>query len=536
LLATIASGSLAFWILAGYFSLTKPVPDYGGQYIEGVVAQPRYINPILSQTSDADADLVELMYSGLFRYGDTGRLEKNIARDFQISEDGRTYTVFLRSDVRFHDGDELTAEDVIFTVRSIQDPAYKSPLRANWQGIEATATDFFTVVFTLKKPYFGFLENLVVGILPKHIWEDIAPDNFTLADYNLTQPVGSGPYRFEKIDKDSQGNILSIHLQSNTTYFGGAPFISRMVFRFYPDEDSLFAAYDRHEVLGMHSVSFDRVDAATSKSGARLYEFPLPRMFAVFLNTNKSSALAYDEVREALTLSTDRVRIMNASLQGHGTVATGPLLPFVQGFSATELHLDIDHANALLDEKGWVPGEDGIRSKNGTPLAFELVVPDWAELMRTADMLSEGWRTIGVRAEVKVLSQADLQQNVVRPREYQALLFGQGNMLDPDPYSFWHSSQRNDPGLNLAFYENKEVDTLLSDAREMLDPERRYDVYRQFQTILANDRPAIFLYSPNYLYVVSDVVQGIKVHPVNYASSRLSDVASWYIETKRVKK
>jgi peptide/nickel transport system substrate-binding protein len=96
LLATIASGSLVFWILAGYFSLTKPVPDYGGQYIEGVVAQPRYINPILSQTSDADADLVELMYSGLFRYGDTGRLEKNIARDFQISEDGRTYTVFLR--------------------------------------------------------------------------------------------------------------------------------------------------------------------------------------------------------------------------------------------------------------------------------------------------------------------------------------------------------------------------------------------------------------------------------------------------------
>jgi peptide/nickel transport system substrate-binding protein len=535
-LSVIATGAFLFWLCAGYLALTQSAPDFGGQYIEGVAAQPRYINPILSQTSDADADLAELLYTGLFRDGDTGSVEKHIASDYQVSEDGRTYTVFLRPGVRFHDGEELTADDVVFTVRSIQDPAYKSPLRANWQGVEAAATDPYTVVFTLKKPYFGFLENLTVGILPKHIWEDIAPDNFTLADYNLSQPIGSGPYQFDEIDKDSQGNILSIRLRSNAEYFAGVPYIDRVTFRFYPDEDSLIAAYDRQEVMGMHSVSYERAQAVLAKKATRLYEFPLPRLFAVFLNTNKSEALAYDEVREALALATDRQHIMEDALQGHGTVTSGPFSPFVQGYGAAEIPFDVVRANTLLDEHGWKLEEDGIRTKNGISLTFELAVPDWTELMRTADMLSEGWLAIGVRAEVKVLSQADLQQDIIRPREYQALLFGQGSMLDPDPYSFWHSSQKNDPGLNLAFYENKEVDGLLTDAREMLDPARRRETFQRFQAIIASEHPAVFLYSPNYLYVVSDAVQGIEVHPINFSSSRLSDITTWYIETKRVKK
>lgn len=535
-LAIIAVGAFLFWLSAGYLALTKPVPDFGGQYIEGVVAQPRYINPILSQTSDADADLVELLYAGLFRYNRAGSVEKHIASDYQVSEDGRIYTVFLRPGVRFHDGEELSADDVVFTIRSIQDPAYKSPLRANWQGVEIAATDQYTVMFTLKKPYFGFLENLVVGILPKHIWENIAPDSFTLADYNLSQPIGSGPYFFENLDKDSQGNILSLHLRSNKEYFSAVPYIDRVTLRFYPDEDSLLAAYDRQEVMGLHSVSHERAAEVVAKKGTRLYEFPLPRLFSVFLNTNKSVALAYDEVREALALATDRKALLEDVLKGRGIVSAGPLPPFVRGYTDTSVPFDIHRANTLLDEKGWKKGDDGIRSRGEAVLSFELAVPDWPELMRTADLLRDSWLAIGARVDVKVLSQADLQQNIVRPREYQALLFGQGSMLDPDPYSFWHSSQKNDPGLNLAFYENKEVDELLADAREMLDPEQRKEVFQKFQSIIAREHPAVFLYSPNYLYVVSDVVQGIDAYPINFPSSRLSDIASWYLETKRVRK
>lgn len=536
LLAAVAFSAIVFWFSAGYLALTKVVPDTGGQYIEGVVAQPRYINPILSQTSDADADLVELIYSGLFRYSGDGKLEKHIASDYSISEDGKTYTIFLKPNVRFHDGEELSADDVAFTVRAIQDPAYKSPLRANWQGVGATVTDRYTIVFSLKKPYFGFLENLSVGILPRHIWENIAPDKFTLADYNLSQPIGAGPYLFDEMDKDAQGNILSFHLESNTEHFAGVPNIDRVTFRFYPDEDSLLEAFNRQEIMGIHSISQERAGEVLTKGSVTLYEFSLPRLFSVFLNTNKSVALAYDEVREALALATDRQAIIDDVRGGRGRVATGPFLPFVQGYAEGGVGFDAGRANALLDEKGWKLGDSGRRSKDGTELVFNLTVPDWPELMRTADMLREQWQKIGVTTEVKVLSQADLQQNSIRPREYEALLFGQGSMLDPDPYSFWHSSQKNDPGLNLAFYENKDVDAILSDAREMTDTGKRLEAYQKFQSIIASEHPAVFLYSPSYLYAVSNRVQGITARPINVPSARLSSIASWYIETKRVKK
>ncbi|MFA9262273.1 MAG: ABC transporter substrate-binding protein [Undibacterium sp.] len=517
--------------------MTKVAPDFGGQYIEGVVAQPRYINPILSQTSDADADLVELIYASLFRYGSEGKLEKYIASDSSISEDGKIYTVFLKPGVRFHDGEELSADDVVFTIRAIQDPAYKSPLRANWQGVEVAAPDRYTVVFTLKKPYFGFLENLTVGILPKHIWENIAPDNFTLADYNLSQPIGAGPYYFDGIDKDTTGNILSVHLRSSTDFFAGAAYIDRITFRFYPDEESLLQAFDRQEIMGIHSVSQERAEEVAAKNGARLYEFALPRLFTVFFNTSKSVALAYDEVREALTLATDRQAIVDDVLKGRGKTATGPFLPFVQGYVDTGFQgADVERANALLEEKGWKRDASGQRSKDGTQLAFDLAVPDWPELMRTADLLRDEWQRVGATVNVKVMSQADLQQNSIRPREYEALLFGQGSMLDPDPYSFWHSSQRNDPGLNLAFYENKDVDTLLADAREATDMGKRMEAYQKFQSIIASEHPAVFLYSPSYLYAVSDRVKGITVRPINFPSARLSDIATWYIETKRIRK
>lgn len=536
-LLVLAFGAFLFWLSAGYLALTKVAPDFGGQYIEGVVAQPRYINPILSQTSDADADLAELIYAGLFRYGKEGKLEKHIASDFSISEDGKVYTVYLKPGVRFHDGEELSADDVVFTLRAIQDPAYKSPLRANWQGVEVVATDQYTIVFTLKKPYFGFLENLTVGVLPKHIWENIAPDNFTLADYNLSQPIGAGPYYFEEMDKDATGNILSVHLRSYADFFAGEPYINRVSFRFYSDEESLLGAFDRQEIMGIHSVSQERAEEVTAKNGAQLYEFSMPRLFTVFFNTSKSVALAYDEVREALALATDRQAVVQDVLKGRGKVATGPFLPFVQGYVESGAQgMDIDRANALLEEKGWKRDDSGQRSKDGTPLAFDLAVPDWPELMRTADLLREQWQRVGATVNVKVMSQADLQQNSIRPREYEALLFGQGSMLDPDPYSFWHSSQRNDPGLNLAFYENKDVDTLLADAREATDRGKRLEAYEKFQSIIASEHPAVFLYSPSYLYVVSDRVQGIAVRPINFPSDRFSDIATWYIETKRIRK
>mgnify|MGYP001565053597 CR=1 FL=1 len=533
----IGIGALLFWLGALYMASTVPVPERGGEYTEGIAAQPRYINPILSQTSGADADLAQLVYSGLFGYDASGVLMKRLISDYTVSEDGKLYTMTLRQGARWHDGEEVTADDVLFTVLAIQNPAYKSPLRSNWLSVDVASIDRYTVTFSLKKAYFGFLENLTLGILPKHIWENIAPENFLLADYNLA-PIGSGPYAFFDSKKDSSGNMLSYELRAWSEYFDGAPYISKVIFHFYPDEAALIDAYNRKEVLGINAVTPDNLSKLEARKSTRVYEISIPRIFAVFFNKTKSVALAYDEVREALAYATDRDAIIRDVLAGKGIPAYTAMLPFMSGYAAdlSVPSFDLTKANTLLDEKGWKRGEDGIRAKDGAVMEIELTVPDWPELARTADIIRTQWGEAGARVIVKVLGAADLQQNAIRPREYQALLFGEAAMIDSDPYSFWHSSQKNDPGLNLALFDDKGADDILATLREELSPDRQREKYRAFQEILYKENPAVFLYSPAYLYVVNGAVKGIDVKNIDAAAFRLSNAKDWYMDTKRVRK
>ena len=526
-----------FWLGALYLTSTTAIPEAGGEYIEGIAAQPRYINPILSQTSEADADLVEVIYSGILGYDATGKLVKRLAENYEVSGDGKTYTVTLKQGIKWHDGEELTAEDVLFTIRAIQEPAYKSPLRSNWLSVDASVVDRYTLNFTLKKAYFGFLENLTVGILPKHIWGNISAENFLLADYNLA-PVGSGPYRFFDSQKDSSGNMLSYELRAFPEYFGGTPHISKVIFNFYPDEVSLVDAYNRKEVLGINTIMPESLESLGERKSTHLYEIAIPRIFAVFFNTTKNAALAHEEVREALAFATDRNTIINEVLQGKGEPAETAFLPFMGGY-ASELpfpRFDAERATRILEEKGWKRGDDGIRSKNGTTLEFELLTPDWPELSQTADVLKSQWEKAGARVNVTVLGAIDLQQNAIRPREYQALLFGEAAMLDSDPYSFWHSSQKHHPGLNLALFDDKKADDILMSLREEVDPEKRRGKYHDFQEVLIAENPAVFLYSPTYLYVVSSSVKGIDLKSANSPAHRLANIEDWFIKTKRIRK
>lgn len=533
----IIIGALLFWVGAFYVTSTKAVADQGGEYREGIASQPRYINPIIAQTSDADQDLVELVYSGLMSYDDEGKLVKRLAEDYAIEDDGKRYVVKLRQGVKWHDGEELTADDVLYTVQAIQDPSYKSPLRANWLSVETQVIDRYTIAFTLKKSYFGFLENLTVGILPKHIWEGITPDKFLLSDYNLS-PVGSGPYQFRNLEKDSSGNILSIELRSFKDYFEGEAYIPKFIVSFYPDQEALLDAYKKKEVLGVHSIMPAEKDRVNEQKSTHLYRVAVPRIFSVFVNTTKSKPLAYDEVRQALSYATDRETIVRDVLGGEGVAATGAFTPFMEGYASDVAmsSFDLTKANEVLDASGWKRGDDGVRSKDEVPLEIELTIPTWPEIEKTAEILKTQWEAVGAKVTIVPFSPADLQKNAVRNREYQAMVFGQAAQLASDPYSFWHSSQKADPGLNLGMFDNKDADGILESLREEMDPEKRREDYKSFQNILATENPAIFLYSPNYLYVVNNTVKGINVSRVNSPSYRLSNAAKWYIDTKRVLK
>ena len=199
-----------------------------------MVGQPAHINPLLSMSSDVDADLTQIIYSGLLKYGSDGNLVPDLAESYEISDDKTTYTFHLRKNATWHDGTPLTASDVIFTLNIISDPAYKSPLRLNWQGVDAESPDDYTVVINTHTPYAGFLQNATFGVLPKHLWESVKPDNFALTQLNL-EPIGSGPFKYSTFQKDSKGNILSYKLVANPNYFLGKPYISKTTFNFYED-------------------------------------------------------------------------------------------------------------------------------------------------------------------------------------------------------------------------------------------------------------------------------------------------------------
>lgn len=524
-----------------YYANTESAPARGGQYIESIVGTPRFINPVLAQISDVDRDISRLVYSGLVKYDKQGRIVEDLAQSFVI-ENNTKYIFNLKKNIFWHDGEKFTADDVVFTVKLIQDPKYASPMRLNWQGVEINKIDDGTVAFQLTSPYSPFLENATIGILPKHIWGDIAPKSFPLAEANL-QPIGSGPYKFEKFQKDTSGNIKIYTLKANDRYYNMAPSIERLAFRFFDSEEEAITAFKNHEVNGVNFVSGDN-RAKVEDAGGSIYSFSLPRYFAVFFNQVKSKVLLEKSVREALTLATDRQNIIDIAAGGNGMPSYGPIVRELLGYNPQieeKYQFSPEQAIKKLEEDKWLDTDgDGVREKKLqanaelTPLEVRLISVQWPELETVLRTLKEQWERIGARVIIETYTLGELQQDFIRPREYEALLFGQVVGIDPDPFSFWHSSQKKDPGLNLSLYENKTADKLLEEARQTLDSQARAEKYVLFQNTITDDIPAIFLYTPSYLYLTSNRIKGIGEGKIADPSWRFSDIAQWYLETKRV--
>ncbi|EKE11469.1 MAG: hypothetical protein ACD_15C00076G0007 [uncultured bacterium] len=535
LLLTVFIGSLISWGIIFYYSKTEAIPTYGGEYIEGIVGQPIHINPIISASNNSDDDLSQVIFSSLFKYDNQGALSNDIVENYSISEDKTQYSVDIKKDIFWHDGEKLTTSDILFTINLIADPAYKSPLRSNWQGIETSIVDDYTINFKIKNPYVGFLNNLTFGILPKHLWESISPEKFSLTDLNL-EPIGSGPYKYNSFQKDSKGNILSYKVVANPNYFRGKPYISKITFNFYSDDDSIISAYNKKEIMGISNISPNKIGEIKLQQSTDIHKFNIPRYFAVFFNQTKSIPLANDEVRKALSYATDHAEIINNVLSGNGNEIYSPILSNMIGYDDTleKITFDMEKANKILDDENWKRDDDGFRKKDNVKLEINLVTTDWTELSKTAEILKSQWEKIGVKVNINNLSISDIQQNHIRPREYDALLFGQVLGADPDPYSFWHSSQKRDPGLNLSLFGDTDTDKLIEDGRIEFNTEKRSRLYIDFQKKLLSEIPAIFLYSPDYVYPLNKRVRGLEIKNLIMPEERFSNIDKWYIETKRI--
>lgn len=539
----IVSGLLTLEHLNQKLMVDQPVT--GGQLTEGVLGSPRFINPLLA-TSDADRDLVSLVYSGLLRLRADGSFEPDLAKNYEVSADGLVYTFKLKSNLRWSDGEPLTIDDIIFTINSAQDPTIKSSRRASWNGVLVKKIDKETVQFILKKPFFSFLNNATIGILPQHLWSKVKPEQFSLSKLNVN-PVGSGPYVIKNINEDASGIPLSYQLAPFKKFALGEAKISNLLIRFYGDEKALLSAHDRGEITSASSIS-----SASAKrlegEGKRIVKSNLPRTFAVFLNQSRTPVLLNKEVREALNEAVDRQTIVNNILNGYGQTLNGVLPENLN--NGANLSYNLDTAKETLAKAGWTVGANGILEKK-TPvkkgakagpvqtLSFSLATANIPELKAVATMVASNWTKLGARVNLEFFEPSDLNQDLIRPRKYETLLFGEVTGRDSDLYPFWHSSQRLDPGLNVAMYTNTKVDKLLEEIRATteggnLNSPQLAEKYRAIAKEINNDHPAIFLYSPYFLYAVPADLKGVKIPTITSSADRFARIHEWYFKTDRV--
>lgn len=528
------------------------VPARGGTLTEGEIGPARFINPLLA-VSQADQDLTQLVYSGLLRANADGTYSPDLAESYSISPDGTVYTFKLNPNAKFSNGTPVTSADVVFTVQLAQNPDIKSPQEADWEGVQVSAPDTETVVFTLPHPYAPFLQNATLGILPKSLWENVSAEEFPFSPLN-TKPVGSGPYEVSGFKTDSTGSPIRYDLVPNPNFGLQSPLLANITMLFYPDDPSLIAALNGGQINAIAGVSPSDLPQIKA-GGEELLQVPLPRVFGVFFNESHNPVLADPSVRSALTEAVDTQTIVNDVLGGYGAPLNSPIPPGVLGqapqtivstppFSVTAstspvVSADIQAAQATLQRGGWTFNQTTGAwtkgtGKNAQTLSLTLSTADQPELVATANAVAADWQAAGVQVSVQVYPLSDFDNTILRPRSYDAILFGEVVGRTADFFAFWDSTQRNDPGLNLAMYANSQADSILSQARGTSDPDSRDKLYEQFAQIVQKDEPAVFLYAPDFLYVIPQDLQGVQLGALTQPSDRFLNVYQWYDQTSRV--
>lgn len=508
------------------------VPEYGGAFIEGLAGSPLYLNPLLSGYNQVDRDICRLLFDGLTTINSQNQVVPNLATSWEISDDGLEYTFHLRQDVYWHDGVLLTVEDVLFTVRVVQDPAFAGPpeLAALWQQVEAEPLDMFSVRFRLPQAYAPFLSYTNLGLLPVHLLDDVPASELLLHPYNRA-PIGTGPFQVAELTQER------IVLERNPDDFRPRPYVDQVIFYFYPTYQAALQGYRQGQVQAVSRVLPEDVASVWEEEGLEVYSAPLSAHVLVFTNLD-SPILGDLAVRQALMYATDRQAIISDVLNGQGVLASGPIMPFSWAYdhALSPYQHDPQAAAQLLEEAGWaaIQGE-AARQKGDLALSFQLLVGDDAQMIAVMDHLVRQWHEVGIVAIPRVVGAADLVNSFLRPRSYEAALFHWREVpADPDAYALWHSTQAEQGGQNLAMLRDGEIDLALEMGRLEWDPAVRKRWYDRFQQRFAALAPSLLLYHPIYNYAVSSQVGGVQIGPLLDPSDRFRTLGDWYVKTKRI--
>ncbi|GAB4388210.1 MAG: peptide-binding protein [Thermodesulfovibrionales bacterium] len=495
----------------------------------GSLADAKRLLPLLA-TDSASGEVSGLIFNGLVKYDKNIVLTGDLARSWEISEDGLEIIFHLREGVLWQDGEEFTADDVIFTYRKVTDPTVPTPYSSNYGPVEKVeALDRYTVRVTYSEPFAPALESWGMGILPRHLLEgkDIASEKYS------RNPVGTGPYRLKEWVTGQK-----IVLEAFDGYFEGRPGVDKYVMRIIPDTATMFLElkFGGIDYMGLTPPQY-KLNAETELFRKYFQRFRYPAFSFTYLGYNLLDPRFQDvRVRRALAHAINKQDIIDGVLLGYGTPSTGPFPPESWAFNpdVRDPGYDPEKARALLAEAGWRQGPDGRLMKDGKPFRFTVLTNQGnAQRLKAAQIIKENLKAVGVEMDIKVLEWQALLHEFIDKKRFEAIILGWALSRDPDVYDIWHSSKTAEGEFNFVSYKNEEVDRLLLEGRRTFDMEARKRIYHRIHEILAYDQPYAFLYVPDALPVLHKRFRGVEKAPLGIWYDFIhwsvpADRAQWY--------
>lgn len=520
--------------LGKHYQSVVPVP--GGTLTEGILGSFTNANPLYA-TGPVDSAVSRLLFAGLLKYDEQNALVGDLAESWTANEAEKTYTVVLRPNLKWQDGEDLTADDVVFTYKTIQNPDARSPFFSSWQKIQVEKVNARTIRFTLPSALASFPHGMTNGIVPKHLLESTPPAQLRSIRFDTVEPIGSGPFKLSALEVSGdtpETRSEQLALVPNEYYYAGRPKLQQFKIKSFLSEKAMLADFEKRELTSMSGLT-EVPDTFAKDTTVHDYNIPLTGEVGVFFRTTQE-VLQDVKVRQALVQGVDQ----NEIIKGLGypvRAVRSPLLPTQMGSNKdlVQLPYDTAQANKLLDEAGWVKGKDGIRTKNNLPLSFGLYAQNTSENTYITQKLQSSWRALGVDAKVLLQSDSDLQTNVAA-HNYDALLYGISIGTDPDVFAYWHSSQGDSRAanrVNFSEYRSVTADRSLEAGRNRADPELRAIKYRPFLQAWRTDAPALMLYQPRYLYISREIIYNLNPKLMNRGSDRYANVHNWMIRTEK---
>ena len=519
--------------LSSHYQTSQPVA--GGTFTEGLVGTFTNANPLYA-TSSVDTTVSRLLFAGLFTYDDHNKLVGSLASSWDVNDVGTVYTVHLKPNLTWQDGKPLTADDVVFTYKAIQNPDAQSALAASWQGITAAKKNSYTVTFTLPNPLSSFPYNLTNGIIPAHVFARMPVTDWRSAAFNSTEPIGAGPFKWSALQVQTSGldsRQILIALQPFDHYQGGKPKLTSFVVHTFNKEDEMLGSFRHHQLtaIGMQQPS----DAILHDATVKQHNFLVSGATMAFFNVT-TPILSDVQVRQALVQGVDTKAIIREL--GYTTRAVRePLLVGQLGYDPKYAQTGFNPvaARALLDKAGWVLGSNGQRTKAGKPLQLMFFANNTSESQKVGRSLAKYWGALGVKLDVRFQSAQDFQATIDE-RNYDIALDSIAIGADPDVFVYWDSTQTDarSTHLNLSNYKSATADAALEAGRTRLDPGLRVIKYRPFLQAWQQDAPALGLYQPRYLYLTHQTIYGLNEHILNSSADRLNNVQDWMIRTAKV--